>query len=209
MAPRTCSPQRLDSIGVHRSLGHTAIKALPGLYRLQSHYECGEQMNYTILRGFCLCAVLGGVAFGADVPDIKAGLWSTTTSTGDAQVPAVTVSMCSSTALLQTLVDQRLKGPNHPCKQISVAHIGSTIKEQAECKFDDTVTKSTSITVVTGNTAVHTEIHQEGNSAVIVSESKYVGACPAGMKLGDYVADNGVKANILHPESAKAPPKTP
>ena len=165
-------------------------------------------MNYPVLSGICLCALLGGVAYAADVPDIKAGLWSTATKTSDAKNPAVTVSMCSSTALLQTLVDQRLKGPNHPCKQLSVTHSGTTITEQAECKFDDTVIKSTSVTVVTGNTAVHTEIRREGDSAVIVSDSKYIGDCPAGMKLGDYVADNGDKANILHPEIAKAPPKT-
>jgi hypothetical protein len=29
------------------------------------------------------------------------------------------------------------------------------------------------------------------------------------MQLGDFVADNGMKANILHPESAAAAPKTP
>jgi hypothetical protein len=154
-------------------------------------------------------ALVGGVAYAADVPDIKAGLWATTTTSSDGQMPAVTASLCSSTALLQTLVDQRLKGPNHPCKRISVIHSGTTITEQSECKFGDAVTKSKSVTVVTGNIAVHTEIRQEGKSSVIVSDSKYVGSCPAGMQLGDFVADNGMKANILHPESAAPPPKTP
>jgi hypothetical protein len=150
-----------------------------------------------------------GAACAADVPDIKAGLWATTTTSGDAQLPAVTASLCSSTALLQTLVDQRLKGPNHPCKRISILHSGTTITEQSECKFGDTVTKSNSVTVVTGNIAVHTEIRQEGSYGIIVSDSKYVGPCPAGMQLGDFVADNGMKANILHPQSAAPPPKAP
>lgn len=162
-----------------------------------------------LVCGILSNALLAGAAYAADVPDIKAGLWATTTSSAAAQVPRVTASMCSSTALLQTLVDQRLKGPNHPCKQISVAHSGTTITEQSECKFGDTVTKSKSVTVVSGNTAVHTEIHQEGRSTVIVSDSKYVGACPAGMQLGDFVTDDGMQANILHPEGAKAAPKTP
>lgn len=165
-------------------------------------------MEKTMLSGLFACAVLGASAHAADVPDIKAGLWSTTTTSGDAQLPAVTASLCSSTALLQTLVDQRLKGPNPPCKRLSVNQSGATITELSECKFGDTVTKSKSVTVVTGNTAVHTEIHQEGKGGVIVSDSKYVGACPAGMQLGDFVADNGMKANILHPESAAPPPKT-
>lgn len=155
------------------------------------------------------CALLGGASLAADVPDIKPGLWATTTTTGDPQMPAATASMCSSTALLQALVEQRLKGPDHPCKRISVAHSGATITEQSECKFGDSVTQSKSVTVVTGNSAVHTEIRQEGKSTVIVSDSKYVGACPAGMKLGDFVADNGMKANILEPQSGEPPPKKP
>ena len=166
-------------------------------------------MNRLIASGLFSCALLGGSSYAADVPDIKPGLWTTTTTTGEAQRPPVTASMCSSTALLQALVDQRLKGPNHPCKRVSVTHSGSTITEQSECKFGDTVAKSKSVTVVTGNTAVHTEIHQEGKSAVIVSDSKYVGACPAGMQLGDFIADNGMKANILQPDGAEPPSKKP
>ncbi len=154
------------------------------------------------------CALLTGASLAADVPNIKPGLWATSTTT-DPRMPAATASMCSSTALLQTLVDQRLNGPDHPCKRISVVHSGTTITEQSECKFGDTVSKSKSVTVVTGNTAVHTEIRLEGKSAVIVSDSKYVGACPAGMKLGDFVADNGTKANILEPESGEQPPNKP
>jgi hypothetical protein len=165
-------------------------------------------MENRMLSVVFACAVSGGAAHAGDVPDIRAGLWATTTTSGDARLPAVTANLCSSTALLQTLVDQRLKGPDHPCKRISVIHSGTTITEQSECKFGDIVTKSKSVTVVTGNIAVHTEIRQEGKSGVIVSDSKYVGPCPAGMQLGDFVADNGMKANILHPESA-APPKAP
>ncbi|MEP6547837.1 MAG: DUF3617 family protein [Gammaproteobacteria bacterium] len=164
-------------------------------------------MNRMIMLGVFSCTLLGGASYAADVPDIKPGLWATTTTTGDAKMPPVTASMCSSTALLQTLVDQRLKGPDHPCKRISVAHSGTTITEQSECKFGSTVTKSKSVSVVTGNTAVHTEIRQEGKSAVIVSDSKYVGECPAGMKLGDFITDSGMKANILQPEGDETPPK--
>ena len=166
-------------------------------------------MDKIMLSGLFACALLSGATYAADVPNIKAGLWATTTTSGDAQLPAVIARMCSSTALLQTLVDQRLKGPNHPCKRINVTHSGTKTTELAECKFGDTVTRSKSVTVVTGNTAVHTEIRQEGTGGVIISDSKYVGACPAGMQLGDFVADNGMKANVLHPESAAPPPKSP
>jgi hypothetical protein len=153
-----------------------------------------------ILCCVCLCSA----AVAGDVPDVKTGLWSTTTNTGDTNVPRQTVTMCTSTALLQTVFDQHLKDPKQPCRQTSVSHNGATTTEQNECKFGDTVTKSKVITVTNGNTAVHTEIHQEGKSTVTVSESKYVGACPAGMQLGDYVGPDGKKSNVLHPDQAPA-----
>ncbi len=154
-------------------------------------------------------ALLGGLAHAGDVPDVKAGLWSTTTTTGDPQIPPQTGTMCTSTALLQTLFDQRFKKPNPSCKQTSVARSGSTITEQTECKFGGKVIKSKVVTVLTGNTAVHTEIHQEGKNTVTASDSKYVGACPTGMQIGDFVGANGMKFNILHPEDAKMPAKAP
>jgi hypothetical protein len=45
----------------------------------------------------------------------------------------------------------------------------------------------------------------------VTSDSKYVGACPAGMVPGDFVGANGMKFNILHPEDSKLPdaPKAP
>jgi hypothetical protein len=164
-------------------------------------------------RIFCpailFCGFLSGVAVAGDVPDVKTGLWSTTTNTGDPNAPRQTVTMCTSTALLQTVFDQHLKDPKQPCKQTSVSHNGATTMEQNECKFGDTITKSKVITVTTGNTAVHTEIHQEGKSTVTVSESKYVGACPPGMQLGDYVGPDGKKSNVLHPGNVQAPAKAP
>lgn len=158
-----------------------------------------------ILSGALLC----GIAHAGDVPDVKTGLWTTTTTTGDPQAPPQTGSMCTSTALLQTLYDQRFKSANPPCRRTSVVRNGSTITEQTECKFGNTVTRSKVVTVLTGNTAVHTELRQEGKSTVTASDSKYVGACPAGMQIGDFVGANGMKFNILHPEDAKMPAKAP
>ena len=43
------------------------------------------------------------------------------------------------------------------------------------CGLCEAVCPSKAITVVTADTAVRTEIHQEGNSTVTVNESKYVG----------------------------------
>jgi len=164
----------------------------------------GKAVHRICLSALCSCFLAGTQAHAGDVPDVKAGLWTTTTTSADANVPAQKVSMCMSTALLQMLFDQRLKSPNHPCKQISVAHSGSTTTEETECKFGDTLVKSKAVTIVSGNTAVRTEVHPEGKSSV-TSDSTYVGECPAGMQLGDFVSADGVKSNILHPDAGKTP----
>jgi hypothetical protein len=166
-------------------------------------------MRSILFSGFLSGVLLGGVARAGDVPDVKTGLWTTTTTTGDPNIPAQTGTMCTSTALLQSLFDRRFKIPNPPCKRTSVVRSGATITEQTECKFGSMVTKFKVVTVITGDTAVHTEIHQEGKSTVTASDSKFVGACPARMQIGDFVGANGLKFNILHPEDAKMPAKAP
>ncbi|HEY1313084.1 MAG TPA: DUF3617 family protein [Steroidobacteraceae bacterium] len=166
-------------------------------------------MPRIMLSAILCCAGLGGVSQAGDVPDVKPGLWKTTTTTGDPNVPAQSGTMCTSTALLQTLFDQRLKDPARPCKQTSVVHSGTTITEQTECKFDGTVKRNKVVTVVSGDTEVRTEIHEEGKNTVTVSDSKWLSACPAGMQLGDFVGADGMKFNILHPENARAPAKAP
>ena len=166
-------------------------------------------MQKMLLSGIVCGLVLSAHSYAGDVPDVKTGLWSTTTTVGDSKMPQQAVSMCTSTALLQTLYDQRRKTPNQPCKQIAVTHNGAAITEQTECKFGDTVVRTRAVTVVTADTAVRTEIHQEGNSTVTVNESKYVGACPAGMQLGDFVGADGKKSNILHPDTGGKPAKSP
>jgi hypothetical protein len=163
-----------------------------------------------LLSGILVYGLMNCVAHAGDVPAIKTGLWSTTTNMGDPTIPSQTGAMCTSTALLQTLFDDKFKKPNPPCKRTSAVQNGATTTEHLECKFaDDKPVKSTVTTVVNGDTAVHSEVHQEGKDAIIVSNSTYVSACPAGMQLGDYVGANGAKFNILHPEAAKAPAKTP
>jgi hypothetical protein len=158
--------------------------------------------------GIC-CVLLPGLAAPGDVPQIKTGLWKTVTTSGDPNIPEQTGTMCTSTALLQTLFDQQKKDAARPCKQTSIVHAGSTITEQTECKFGGTLVKNTAVTVLTGDTEVRTQIHREGKSSVTVSDSKYVGACPAGMKVGDFLGADGTKFNVLQPEKLKDPAKSP
>jgi hypothetical protein len=136
-------------------------------------------------------------AHAADYPTIKEGLWTTTTILSDRKHPPQTGKMCNSTAVMQQVID-RQKKPDQPCRIVNMTHTGSVYTQQTECLVDGTVKKSTSITTFTGDSLVHTEIRHEGGALTVVSDSKYLGVCPAGMQPGDYVGDDGMKLNVLH-----------
>ena len=161
-------------------------------------------MKISLLPGMLCVAWLAAAAHAADYPNIKEGLWSTTTTIGDGKRPPQIGTMCNSTAVMQSVIDARKKG-DQPCKIINLSHAGSVYTEQTECTFGGQVRKSTSVTTFTGETSVHTEIHQADGAVTVTSDSKYLGACPAGMVPGDFVGADGMKFNILHPESIKLP----
>jgi hypothetical protein len=165
-------------------------------------------MKMPRLLGIISAAYLATAAHAGDYPNIKEGLWTTTTILGDAKRPPQTGSICNSTAVMQSVIDAHKKS-DQPCKIVSQSHSGSVYTEQTECNIGGQVRKSTSVTTFTGDTAVHTEMHQADGTVTVTSDSKYVGACPVGMVPGDYVGADGMKFNILHPESMKVPDKKP
>jgi hypothetical protein len=166
------------------------------------------------LLGLMSSACIAAAAHAGDYPNIKQGLWSTTTTMSDAKRPPQSGTMCNSTAVMQSVINAHKK-TDQPCKITSMTHSGSVYTEQTECNIAGQVRKSTSVTTFTGDTAVHTEIHQADGTVTVTSDSKYIGACPTGMVPGDFVGADGMKFNILHPEdiqlpgSAKAPEKKP
>jgi hypothetical protein len=155
-----------------------------------------------------LLALSSAVAFAGDYPIMKDGLWSTTVTMASNKVPPQSGTMCNSTAVFQAMMDAR-KGPNRPCQSSGVEHSGSTYTDHMTCNFGGRVTQTTTIATFTGDTAVHTEIHQADGTVSMSSDSKYLGSCPAGMVPGDYVDSKGTKFNILHPETAVIPGKKP
>jgi hypothetical protein len=160
-------------------------------------------MKTPLLLGMMSFACIAA-AHAGDYPNIKEGLWSTTTTMNDAKRPPQTATMCNSTAVMQSVIDNHKKS-DQPCKITSMSHSGSVYTEQTECNFGGKVIKSTSVTTFTADTAVHTEIHQADGTVTVTSDSKYVGVCPAGMVPGDFVGADGLKLNILHPEDIKVP----
>jgi hypothetical protein len=162
-------------------------------------------MKIALLFGVLSCAAGAAAVQAGDYPNIKEGLWSTTTTMSDAKHPPQSGTMCNSTAVMQSIIDAHKKANDQPCKITSMSHSGAVYTEQTECNIGGQVRKSTSVTTFTGDTLVHTEIHQADGAVTVTSDSKYVGACPAGMVPGDFVGANGMKFNILHPEDGKLP----
>jgi Protein of unknown function (DUF3617) len=164
-------------------------------------------MNMRLMLGMTCCACLAATVHAGDYPNIKEGLWSTTTTMASAKLPPQNATMCNSTAVMQSVIDSHKK-TDQPCKITGMSHSGAVYTEQTECNFGGQVRKSTSVTTFSGDTAVHTEIHQADGTVSVTSDSKYVGACPTGMVPGDFVGADGVKLNILHPEDVKLPDST-
>ena len=81
-------------------------------------------MKMPPLLGLMSFACIAAAAHAGDYPNIKQGLWSTTTTMSDAKRPPQTGTMCNSTAVMQSVIDAHKK-TDQPCKIISLSHSGS------------------------------------------------------------------------------------
>jgi hypothetical protein len=134
-----------------------------------------------------------------DLPDIKEGLWQSTVTSSATDKPMRT-TMCTSNAVSRKTYEDTHRDPHSPCKQIHAERHDSVYVAETECNFNGKVTHSTSTTTVTGNTAFRVEMRKADNTIETVIESKWVGACPAGMKLGDVTGPDGkVVMNMMTP----------
>ena len=154
-------------------------------------------MNEKMRLGFFVGAIVAGGALGADqpgikdLPDVKEGLWESSTMMPGSMDKPMHTTMCASNAVNRKMYEDMHKNANNPCKQIHSERVGSVITQQVECNFSGKVTRSTSVTTLTGNTAMRLETRKADNTVETVIEMKWVGACPAGMKLGDVTGPDG------------------
>lgn len=163
-------------------------------------------MNRKIRLGLLVGTIAAGCALGADqpgikdLPDMKAGLWESSTMMPGAMDKPIHTTMCTSNAVNKKMYEDSHNSATHPCKEIHSERQGSVITEETECNFNGKVTRSKSITTLTGNTAIHLEMHKADNTVESVIDMKWVGACPANMKLGDVTGPDGkVMMNAMTP----------
>jgi hypothetical protein len=163
-------------------------------------------MNKTMRLGLLVGAIAAGCALGADqpgindIPDMKEGLWDSTVMMTGAMAKPMHTTSCTSNAVNRKTYEDTHKNGESVCKTIHMDRQGSVITQEVECNFSGKVTRTKSITTLTGNTAIHTETRKADNTVESVIDMKWVGACPAGMKLGDVTGPDGkVMMNVMTP----------
>ena len=163
-------------------------------------------MNMTMRLGLLVGVIAAGCALGADqpgikdIPDMKEGLWESSTMMPGSMDKPMHTTMCTSNAVNRKMYEDSHKNRNGLCKEIHSERVGSVLTQEVECNFSGKVTRSKTVTTLTGNTAMHLEMRKADNSIESVIDMKWVGACPAGMKLGDVTGPDGkVMMNAMAP----------
>jgi hypothetical protein len=142
-------------------------------------------------------------AFGADLPQHKAGLWQVTTTSPAGDMPSRQVQMCIDPATDAAMTRLGMSMSQGVCSKTDVKRDGDTITAGSVCKNGQTQTSSRAVTHLFGDSAYHTDINFTFDpplmgraSSVLAQDAKWLGACPADMKPGDLVMANGMKVNI-------------
>jgi hypothetical protein len=134
-----------------------------------------------------------------DVPDVKEGLWDSSTMMPGSMDKPMHTTMCLSNAVNRKIYEDTHKIRSQ-CKEIHSERLGSVITQEVECNFSGKVTRTKSVTTLTGNTGIRVETRKADNTVETAIDMKWVGACPAGMKLGDITGPDGkVLYNALTP----------
>jgi hypothetical protein len=163
-------------------------------------------MKAQIQQGILLGIIAAGAALAADLPgikdlpDIKEGLWESSTFMPGVMEKPMLSKMCTSNAVNRKMYEDTHNSPNAPCKELHAEHHDSVYISESECNFSGKISHSKSVMTLTGNTGFRLEMRKADNTVETVIESKWVGSCPTGMKLGDVTGPDGkVMMNALSP----------
>jgi hypothetical protein len=163
-------------------------------------------MNRKLRHVLLVGAMVSGCAWGADVPgikdlpDIKEGLWASSTTMPGSAGKTMHTTMCTSNAVSRKTYEDTHKDADRPCKAVHTEHVGSVYTEEMACNFSGKVTHSKSVTTMMGNTGIHIEMRDADDKVSNTIDMKWVGPCPAGMKLGDVAGPDGkVMMNLMTP----------
>jgi hypothetical protein len=148
-------------------------------------------------------ALLLPIAYAADTPDLKEGLWSVHTQTsndpGNTKSEG-TYTLCRSHAF-DKATEARAKSLKG-CSMISENSQGNKYSAHMKCMVAGTAIETNSTSTFQGDTSFHSESRATYTPALhglagmtIILDQKYVGSCPAGVQPGDRTNADG---SVIH-----------
>ncbi len=130
-------------------------------------------------------------------PPTKEGLWEThgTHTQQGKTVPDPAVKMCQSNDTTKAMQAQgaELRKKNECTSHVSQASPNTYVEESSCAKGPNAGSVTKVVYTNQGDTASHTEMHMSAGTSetVVIIDAKYLGACPAAMKPGDLMMDDG------------------
>lgn len=151
---------------------------------------------------FLLFLPVGQAIALVDQPPLKAGYWSvqTTTSNSPGGSPAESKRfVCRNPEFdqwMRVTVESMTKRMG--CKIVTEKFADNTYTSETHCAQSGSRTITRTTSVLTGDSAMHTETVTTFDPALnglekktLISEQKWIGACPAGAAPGDNVSTDG------------------
>jgi hypothetical protein len=130
-------------------------------------------------------------------PPTKEGLWEThgTHTEQGKTVPDRPVKMCQSSETTKSMQAQgeKLRKKNECTSHVTRPSPNTYVEENSCAKGPNAGSVTKVVYTNQGDTASHTEMHMNAGKSetVVIIDAKYLGSCPAGMKPGDLMMDDG------------------
>ena len=139
-------------------------------------------------------------AFADELPPHKSGEWEVAIVAGK-RAPAK-MKMCVDKKTEDLFYKTGLDVGAQVCDHHEVKVKDNVATVEAHCKVAGSMVTTTSVARFDGDAAFHAESTSRFEPALMgrkeaatTQDGKWIGACPAGMKPGDFAMDNGIKVN--------------
>ena len=161
-----------------------------------------------IISGVLTLALISGLASGDELPQRKAGLWEIVSTDVSAKRPPQRQRLCldrESDALLNKM---GVATGRQACATNEMHVTGNRVTIHAVCDFGRSQLTTDGVITYSGDSSYRNEMHGRFEPPMAgigdthtVQDGKWIGACPAGMKPGDLVMNQGpdgreVKMNL-------------
>ena len=130
-------------------------------------------------------------------PPTREGFWEThSTHTQEGKPvadPAVKMCQSNDTTKAMQATGEELRKKNECTSHVSRPSPNTYVEESSCAKGPNAGSVTKVVYTNQGDTASHTELHMNAGKAetVVIIDAKYLGACPAGMKPGDLMMEDG------------------